>query len=197
MAWSKTGNIRGPQGDRGDAGPQGPPGVVSSASAYVIVGPGRPDQPNTTAGVITGSEPVGAEYRSTDGANVGAWTWRKRGTGWAVVDGDTGWRTAVTGFSGSVRVKRTISGVTVIGRMVTGPSGWLFNVSMTGFTASTGMGGASLVLVTDSATVNGQIRIGSRDLPYLTLTSATTTTDFVYRYDCETTWPSTLPGAPA
>lgn len=78
-----------PKGDRGDAGPQGPPGVVSSASSYVIVGPGRPDIPATTGGVITGAEPVGAEYRSTDGAGVGAWTWRKRPTGWAVTDGDT------------------------------------------------------------------------------------------------------------
>ena len=61
---------QGAKGDRGDVGPQGPPGVVSSASSYVLVGPGRPDQPSTTAGVITGAEPVGAEYRSTDGAQV-------------------------------------------------------------------------------------------------------------------------------
>ena len=82
-----------PKGDRGDRGETGPPGVVSSASSYVLVGPGRPDTPSTTGGVITGSEPVGAEYRSTDGASVGAWTWRKRpGNVWAVTDGDTGWR---------------------------------------------------------------------------------------------------------
>ena len=82
-----------PKGDRGDKGETGPPGVVSSASSYVLVGPGRPDTPSTTGGVITGNEPVGAEYRSTDGANVGAWTWRKRpGGAWAVTDGDTGWR---------------------------------------------------------------------------------------------------------
>lgn len=81
-----------PKGDRGDKGETGAPGVVSSASSYVLVGPGRPDTPSTTGGVITGNEPVGAEYRSTDGANVGAWTWRKRPTGWAVTDGDTGVR---------------------------------------------------------------------------------------------------------
>ena len=80
------------KGDRGDKGETGAPGVVSSASSYVLVGPGRPDTPSTTAGVITGAEPVGAEYRSTDGANVGAWTWRKRPAGWVVTDGDTGWR---------------------------------------------------------------------------------------------------------
>uniref|UniRef100_UPI001C12F6AF hypothetical protein n=1 Tax=Actinomyces faecalis TaxID=2722820 RepID=UPI001C12F6AF len=35
--------------------------------------------------------PVGSTYVSTDGAGVGAWVWRRRPTGWVVVDGDTGW----------------------------------------------------------------------------------------------------------
>ena len=82
-----------PKGDRGDRGETGPPGVVSSASSYVIVGPGRPDVPSTTAGTITGAEPVGAEFRSQDGAQVGANVWMKRPGGkWEVADGDTGWR---------------------------------------------------------------------------------------------------------
>ena len=38
--------VKGGQGDKGDPGA---PGVVSSASSYVIVGPGRPDVPSTTA----------------------------------------------------------------------------------------------------------------------------------------------------
>lgn len=62
-------------------------------SALVLSGPGRPDQPSTTAGVITGAEPVGARYESTDEAGVGARTWRKVAGGkWVVTDGDTGWR---------------------------------------------------------------------------------------------------------
>lgn len=86
-----------PKGDRGDRGETGPPGVVSSASSYVIVGPGRPDVPSTTAGVITGAEPVGARYESTDEAGVGARTWRKvPGNKWIVTDGDTGWRVVGT-----------------------------------------------------------------------------------------------------
>lgn len=81
------------KGDQGVKGDTGAPGALANASSYVLVGPGRPDTPSTTGGVITGAEPVGAEYRSTDGANVGAWTWRKRpGGSWSVVDGDTGWR---------------------------------------------------------------------------------------------------------
>jgi len=86
---------QGAKGDRGDVGPQGPPGVVSSASAYVIIGPGRPDVPSTTAGAIPSPDttPVGAEYRSTDGASVGAYVWMKRPGGrWEVTDGDTGVR---------------------------------------------------------------------------------------------------------
>ena len=110
-----------PKGDRGDKGETGAPGVVSSASAYVLVGPGRPDTPSTTGGTITGSEPVGAEYRSTDGANVGAFVWRKRpGNVWAVMDGDTGWRELPAGItSGTVlmnRARRIGQSVFLIGR---------------------------------------------------------------------------------
>ena len=80
---------QGAKGDRGEQGIQGPPGVVSSASSYILVGPGRPDTPSTTGGVITGSEPVGAEYRSTDGAQVGAFVWMKRPGGkWVVMSGE-------------------------------------------------------------------------------------------------------------
>ncbi|MDO5676494.1 MAG: hypothetical protein Q4G35_03185 [Propionibacteriaceae bacterium] len=57
-----------------------------------ITGPGRPDTPATTGGLITGKEPVGMEYRSTDGAGVGAWVWRKRPDGWMPTEMWTGWR---------------------------------------------------------------------------------------------------------
>lgn len=69
---------------KGDAG--------AAQDARIITGPGRPDVPGTTAGVITGSEPVGAEYRSTDGASVGADGWLKTSRGWIVAHGDTGVR---------------------------------------------------------------------------------------------------------
>ncbi|MDY6054336.1 hypothetical protein [Micrococcus sp.] len=105
-----------PQGPQGDRGPQGPPGVVSSASAYLLVGPGRPDQPSTTAGVITGGEPVGAEYRSTDGAGVGADVWIKTSRGWVVSLGDTGWRGMIAATTGMfLNVRRTPDGVRVHG----------------------------------------------------------------------------------
>ena len=91
---------RGEQGLRGKQGVQGPPGAVPTTTDYFLVGPGRPDVPSTTAGVVTGKEPAGCEYRSTNGAGVGAWVWRKRPDGWAVTDGDTGWRLASTTPSG-------------------------------------------------------------------------------------------------
>ena len=81
------------KGGRGDKGDRGAPGALTNASSYHIVGPGRPDVPSSTAGTITGNEPVGATYYSEDGAGVGAHVWRRRpGGAWEVTDGDTGWR---------------------------------------------------------------------------------------------------------
>ena len=116
-----------PKGDPGVKGDPGAPGVVSSASAYVIVGPGRPDTPSTTGGTITGAEPVGAEYRSTDGAGVGAFRWVKRPGGtWAVVDGDTGWRNVdalITGWTADGVYMRRIGNVVQWGGRVTPATG--------------------------------------------------------------------------
>lgn len=89
---------QGPKGDKGDdstvPGPEGPPGAVLTSEDLIVVGPGRPDAPATTGmdSAALAALPIGAEYRSTDGASVGAWVWRKRPTGWEVTDGDTGWR---------------------------------------------------------------------------------------------------------
>lgn len=81
------------KGGRGDKGDKGAPGALTNASSYHIVGPGRPDVPSSTAGTITGNEPVGATYYSEDGAGVGAYVWRRRpDRKWEVTDGDTGWR---------------------------------------------------------------------------------------------------------
>lgn len=81
-------------------GKTGAPGTGGGSGSHPLLlsGPGRPDAPTTTGGAITGSEAVGTEYRSIDGAGVGAWVWMKRPTGWVVTDGDTGWRD-VTGDS--------------------------------------------------------------------------------------------------
>ena len=120
-----------PKGDRGDKGETGPPGVVSSASSYVIVGPGRPDAPSTTGGVIPSPDttPVGARYESTDEAGVGARTWRKVAGGkWIVANGDTGLRS----IGGDVFIQRinnvvyltTGENVPVAENVATIPSDW-------------------------------------------------------------------------
>ena len=84
---------KGNDGDKGDKGDKGAPGALTNASTYHIVGPGRPDVPSSTAGTITGNEPVGATYYSEDGAGVGAYVWRRRpDRKWEVTDGDTGER---------------------------------------------------------------------------------------------------------
>ena len=77
----------GPKGDTGAKGEPGAPGALANASSYILVGPGRPDRPATTNGVITGKEPVGAEYRSTDGAGEDLFDWMKRPTGWEIAGG--------------------------------------------------------------------------------------------------------------
>lgn len=112
----------GPQGipgPKGDPGPPGTPGAVATPETYLMVGPGRPDTPASTGGIITGQEPVGAEYRSTDGAQVGAWVWRKRPSGWVVVEGDTGWRDVRSEFlpnlaTGKMLIRRVGSTVHLI-----------------------------------------------------------------------------------
>lgn len=117
---------------RGKPGPVGPPGTGGTGGGgshpLLLSGPGRPDVPTTTGGVITGSEAVGAEYRSTDGAGVGAWVWRKRPTGWVVVDGDTGWRNLLSEYQGPLILTPAPGGYGALVRRTT--QGIHFNVDV-------------------------------------------------------------------
>lgn len=61
-------------------------------NSNIITGNGRPDKPDTTDGKITGREPNGAFYYSTNGATVGAYLWQKQNNKWIVISGDTGSR---------------------------------------------------------------------------------------------------------
>ena len=104
---------KGNDGDKGDKGDKGAPGALTNASSYHIVGPGRPDIPSSTAGVIKGNEPVGATYYSEDGAGVGAYVWMRRPGGkWEVTNGDTGWRN-VTSFVVDSAGTAAVSGSTL------------------------------------------------------------------------------------
>lgn len=67
-------------------------GASQSSDSPIITGTGRPDKPDTTDGKITGREPNGAFYNSTNGAGVGAFLWQKQNNKWVVISGDTGSR---------------------------------------------------------------------------------------------------------
>ena len=123
------GLVEGPEGKASTV--PGPPGAVPTASSYLIVGPGRPDQPSTTAGAIPSPDttPVGARYESIDEAGVGARTWRKVAGGkWIVTNGDTGLRS----IGGDVFIQRinnvvyltTGENVPVGDNVATIPSDW-------------------------------------------------------------------------
>ncbi len=67
-------------------------GGSQSSDSQIITGNGRPDKPETTGGKITGREPNGTFYNSTNGAGVGAYLWQKQNGQWTVISGDTGIR---------------------------------------------------------------------------------------------------------
>lgn len=69
-----------------------------SSDSMIITGNGRPDKPDTTDGKITGREPNGAFYNSTNGAGVGAYLWQKQNNKWIVISADTGerWMTSTS-----------------------------------------------------------------------------------------------------
>lgn len=65
-------------------------GGSQSSDSTIITGNGRPDKPDTTDGKITGREPNGSFYYSTNDAGVGAYLWQKQNNKWIVISGDTG-----------------------------------------------------------------------------------------------------------
>jgi len=84
-------------------------GSSQSSDSMIITGNGRPDKPDTTDGKITGREPNGTFYSSTNGARVGAYLWQKQNGNWIVISGDTGnriMRSAINIKSGFVYLQR-------------------------------------------------------------------------------------------
>jgi hypothetical protein len=84
-------------------------GGGQSSDSMIITGNGRPDKPETTDGKITGREPNGAFYNSTNGAGVGAYLWQKQNNKWVVISGDTGARrmnTSVNIKEGYISLRR-------------------------------------------------------------------------------------------
>jgi len=69
----------------------------------------------TTQGKITGREPNGTFYNSTNGAGVGAYLWQKQNNKWVVISGDTGSRRMTRD---SVNVKEGAIYLRRVGNMV-------------------------------------------------------------------------------
>lgn len=76
-----------------------------SSDSTIITGNGRPDKPDTTGGKITGNEPNGTFYNSTNGAGVGAYLWQKQDNKWIVISADTGNRN-MTRYSVNIKQGR-------------------------------------------------------------------------------------------
>lgn len=85
-------------------------GTSQPTNFLIISGTGRPDHPDTTAGIIKGNEPNGTIYNSLDGASVGAYLWQKQKNQWTVISGDTGERDmsrhSVNIKSGNISLRR-------------------------------------------------------------------------------------------
>nr|DAK47466.1 MAG TPA: hypothetical protein [Bacteriophage sp.] len=85
-------------------------GNSQSTNSLIITGNGRPDKPETTSGKITGNEPNGTFYSSTNGAGVGAYLWQKQNNKWVVISADTGERrmskTSVNIKEGDIYLRR-------------------------------------------------------------------------------------------
>lgn len=81
-----------------------------SSDSTIITGAGRPDKLETTQGKITGREPNGTFYNSTNGAGVGAYLWQKQNNKWVVISADTGARrmsnTSVNIKEGAIHLRR-------------------------------------------------------------------------------------------
>lgn len=202
-------DLTGPEGAASTV--PGPPGAVPTAADYSIVGPGRPDVPATTGGLVSASTPVGATYTSTDGAGVGAFVWRKRPDGsWEVVDGDTGKRALPTlieqiptlylrriGWSVWVEWPRAQNSNQLADRTslvsissIGGDWGGFGFPSHTPILLQSAVdGGSAAALIYDPSKFSLDIRITGETAPkWLAANASITTTN---------AWPSTLPGAPA
>ena len=188
------------KGDQGERGERGAPGVVSSASSYILVGPGRPDTPSTTGGVIPSPDttPVGAEYRSTDGANVGAYVWMKRPGGkWEVTVGDTGWRNVKADALASpanLGIRRIGSTITVHGEYQSAPSSETsVYVPPAGFVPSNGLARYAAGLSGNG----GKVLIGTGD-GAIRVAGGGTWARFSITTSTSDPWPiAPLPGNPA
>lgn len=152
---------------RGAQGAKGDPGDLGSS---IIYGAGRPDISSTmtteTAASVAAAQ-SGAQFISTDGAGVGAWTWQKQGTKWVVTVGDTGWRAIpITPYGGEAapddrsytKIRRSGNGVQVSGFIYTPDAIWVTAGEIpSGFKSDLVLGGTGSVAWSFLYNGNGDI----------------------------------------
>lgn len=211
----------GAKGDKGDTGPAstvpgpaGPPGQVLTPESMLVVGPGRPDAPTTTGmtSEALAALPVGCEYRSTDGASVGAWVWAKRPSGWVVINGDTGWLPISLGTPYSagttIRVRRTTELVYAAHGTPEAFATWNPGVAKTNGvstdkawadTASFTPDRRSIALIFNGGTgaTVGAVGWSTEGAGFVGLThTASSGMVFELQAACTRAWPTSLPGTP-
>lgn len=192
-------HLTGPTGPQGPVGPTGAPGAVANASSYILVGPGRPDLPSSTGGVVTGSEPSGAVYRSTDGGGVGAWEWMKRGTTWVVSIGDTGVRRDSSVFAGSDGSPSS-GGWLDYRRVGSTVYLWIHSMSTTATPRVTMPNGfrTNGIVQGVGKTWGGQVHLAGIGHPFsfVNFSGPITALYFAGSWVTSDPWPTTLPGTP-
>ena len=214
----------GPKGDKGDQGeqgvkgdtgpastvpgPAGPPGQVLTPESMLVVGPGRPDAPTTTGmtSEALAALPVGCEYRSTDGAAVGAWAWQKTGpSAWMVTASDAPARridfvdgTVVTihNSGGHTTIKRvgtdvafSVSNITASGTI----SAWQKDIPA-GFRPSVEV---NAPLICGEAAGTMRLLVQSSGRARISGTVAHPLINGLVTWKTSDPWPTTLPGTPA
>lgn len=205
VAWSGdrlvVGGVQGPALTGPASTVPGPPGAVPTSTDYVVVGPGRPDVPagtGYTSAQLT-ALPVGAEYRSTDGAGVGAWRWGKTTTGWVVTNGDTGWRTISDGGSAGIlgaghtlRLRRVTTAVEMRLNVNQNPA-VMPDYSLPAGFAPYGMDLQRAMYRGGTTAITGYYRINSGKLTFNGGANSTNATA-LETWTTTDPWPATLPG---
>ena len=194
----------------------------ATLAASTIVGAGRPDvSASMTADVRTlvSAATSGAVFRSTDGPQ-GAWVWRKRGSTWVCIEGDTGWRDVasylVAGLAkstniGTAKVRRVNDIVEYRFKVDVSTSG-LTRIwdAPAGFQDTSGDYPTVPTAATGTATGLGLSQLSTAPRPMVitpTSTSLTTGSTTPWptpgtvlacgTYSTPQQWPTTLPGSPA
>lgn len=185
---------------RGADGSSGSGGGTSTQ----IVAAGRPDvaaSMTTSVQAQVAAAPVGATFVSTDGPQ-GAWAWRRRTSGWQVVDGDTRWRDIssliTSNFTGGKwRIKRALSTVTINATGLTMASATFANnfLSLPSGLCGPGVRTGITTVFNDTTIYGAAWAYNSSNAIEGNFPGANGA--FLMTFDTDSAWPTTLPGTPA